>query len=511
VTSHPHGVPLDDPNLERYQHAHAIDHDMASTNMAISIARPAFAAGHPDDRDAARKAMTGPPAAMAVQATMNPFVDEAIGYDETAEQHSSEAVRHAQNAHDDASRWKRLAAEPVTLSDGSSQTRGQVSTGHEQRQQAAAQRETRGDHEHRATQPGPGARMLIGPVLALIEVFLLIWPVTNASWADPKGVAYVAGLVVIFLFMNDTLPRLAGKAARADREAHEAARELTAVGITTSRAKDTSAGRAVTGHVDQAFLTAARRRKMAFFGFEALVLVVYAAIMFTRVLRLAAPLGSPAFALLAAALITVFTAGAPVVMTWWWSQGNALGDQLREYGAITSESRILAERLRNMSLAKLRASGDSDAQTRLQLEHASQAVGDGYRVVAVGLQKAASILGLDTVHTPTPENLFAVDRPIRDRARTNLGRAGSLRDQVEQMLAQPGPFHPACAAPNPWETRTLPRYGLPDPNHVDPSQLGPLHATPARTGWPRHRVIATSIVLVAVAMIAPLVAVLVLR
>jgi hypothetical protein len=165
-----------------------------------------------------------------------------------------------------------------------------------------------------------------------------------------------------------------------------------------------------------------------------------------------------------------------------------------------------------MSQAELRASGDSDAQARQQLEHASQAVSDGYRVVAVGLQKAASILDLDTVHAPTPENLFAVGRPIRDRARTNLSRAGSVRDQVEQMLAQPGPFHPACAAPNPWETRVAPRHGLPHPDHVDPSQLGPLHAAPARTGWPpRYRVIAISIILIAVAVLALFAAVLMLR
>jgi len=38
--------------------------------------------------------------------------------------------------------------------------------------------------------------MLVVTVLALIEVFLLIWPVTGASWADPTSVAYVIGLVV---------------------------------------------------------------------------------------------------------------------------------------------------------------------------------------------------------------------------------------------------------------------------------------------------------------------------
>ena len=56
---HPHSVPPDDPNLETYEHAHAIDYDMVSTNLAISIHRAAVAAGHPGDPDAARTAMTG--------------------------------------------------------------------------------------------------------------------------------------------------------------------------------------------------------------------------------------------------------------------------------------------------------------------------------------------------------------------------------------------------------------------------------------------------------------------
>ncbi len=94
----PHGVPPDDPNLEIYEHAHAIDHDMVSTNLAISIHRAAMAVGHPDDPDAARTAMTGPAGAAAIQATMNPFLDEAIGFDECAGEYAGQAVDWAHQA-----------------------------------------------------------------------------------------------------------------------------------------------------------------------------------------------------------------------------------------------------------------------------------------------------------------------------------------------------------------------------------------------------------------------------
>jgi hypothetical protein len=499
---YPHGVPVDDPNLERYQHAHAIDHDMKSTNMAVSIARGAFAAGHPANADAGKKAMTGPAAAAAVQATMNPFVDDAVGCDEAAEEHSAGALRSAQDAKEHADRRRRLPEEQVTLSDGSSQTRGQVQAGLELRMEAAAQREARGDHEHLVTQPGPGARLIVGPVLALIEVFLLIWPVTNASWNDPKSVAYVVGLIVMFLLMNDQLPRLAGTAVRDYREVRDAARELTSVAITAGQAGDVSAGREVSGHVDGRRVAAAERKTIAIGLLFGLILAVYAAVMFTRVLRLAAPLGSPTFALLAAALITAFTAGAPVVMALRWSRGNALGDQIREYGAITADSRMRAEKLHDLSITAVRASGHFAELAGRRLEQASQIVSDGYRVVAVGLQKAARILDQDSVLTPSPENLFPVDRPIRTRTNDNLSRAAATIALAHKTLARPGPFEPESPAPNPWKTRTAPRRAVPDPALVDPAQLGFLHEPEPPVAWFHHRyALVAGIVLVAAAVL----------
>ncbi|MGO8884266.1 MAG: hypothetical protein ACLPUO_05265 [Streptosporangiaceae bacterium] len=495
------GVPLDDPNLERYRSAHSVDRDLASTILAISIAQDAFAAGHPGDPDAATRALTGPPGAAAVQATMNPFVDEAIGHDETAGQNGAEAVQSAQSAKEAAERWRDLPHEPVQMADGSSRTRGQVQAGHDQRLLAAAQREMRGDFEHLATPPGAAARLLVVPVLSLIEVFLLIWPVTNASWNDVKSVAYVIGLVAMFFFMNEQLPKLAGQAVRDAREARDAARELTAVGVTAARAGDTAGGREITGHADQRFVRAAERKKMICCILVGLAIAVYAAVMFTRVLGLAAPLGSFLFSLLAAALITAFTAGAPVVMARWWARGNALGDQLREYGARTDGSRILAGQLSDLSRADARSSHATAEQARQQLGLGDQVISDGYRVVCVGLQKAAKILGLHTVLMPKAENLFPVDRPIRARAVGNLGRAASILSEAQQILAGRGPFEPAGAVPNPWQIRTDPRRGVPNPTFVEPSQLGPLHTPDTAPGqwWVNRQVLVAAVILLAIA------------
>src|SRR5215470_11152496 len=334
MSFHQHGVPPDDPHLEIYEHAHAIDHDMASTTMAISIHRAAFATGHPDDPAAAQRAMTGPAGSAAVQATMNPFVKEAIGFDETAGEHASQALDWARHAQAYADQRSRLPQEQVMLSDGSSRTRGQVHTGHAHRMEAAAQRVGRGDTEHSGLPPGPGARLIVATPLAGIEIGMLIWPVTNASWTDPKSVLYVAGLSVMFLLMNDQLPRQTGRAWRENREVTDAARELTSVAVTKGRSGDTDGGREVAGHVDSRQVKATRRKAVRWSVLLGVVLAVYSAVMFTRVLRLAHPLGSPVFSVLAAALVTVFTTGAPVVMALRWSRGNALGDELREHGAI---------------------------------------------------------------------------------------------------------------------------------------------------------------------------------
>lgn len=498
MTSHPHNVPADDPDLERYERAHAIDHDMVSTNLAISIYRAARDVGHPADSDAARKAMTGPAAAAAVQATMDSYLDGALPEDEAAEQYSTQALRCGLDAVEVAESRRRLPEEHVTLSDGSSQTRGQVQAGLEQRMEAGAQREARGDFDHRDEPPGLGTRLAVSVVLSLIEVFLLIWPVTNASWNDPKSVAYVAGLVTVFLIMNDWLSRYAGMAVRSYRETREAARELTVIAITVGRAGQVGAGREIAGHVDSRRVQGQKRKAVAFCGLFATVLSVYAAVMFTRVLRLAAPLGSPTFAVLAAALITAFTASAPILMAIRWSHGNGLGDQLREYGAITADSRSRAERLHEESTVAARTSSHFDEQARLALERANQVLADGYGVVAVGLQKTARMLGLDTVLTPDPTNLFVAKRPIRDRATHNLGRARTMRAEAQTILAEQSPFHPTQPAPNPWHTRTAPRRALPDLEHVDPPQHGPLHQASSRTPWSRRTLVMTVAIVLAV-------------
>jgi hypothetical protein len=483
-----HHVSLDDPYLVRYEEAHSIDSDPQSTAMAIGIVRDAVAGGHPADDTVAVKVLTGASAAAAVQATMKPFHDQATTRDKAAEQHSLVAVEEAKDARLAAERHRELPKETVRLSDGSARTRGQVHDGHDRRLAAAAQRETHGDFEHNARPPSLATRWLVVLVLAVIEVFLLIWPVTDATWADPKSVAYVAGLVVLFVFMNEQLPKITGLAIRGAREVVHAARELTRVGLTASRADDQQGGRETTGHVDERFVRAAERKRSAWCGVLGTVMAVYAAVMFTRVERLAAGLNWPlSFVLLAAALITVFTVGGMLVLTWWWSRGNALGDQLREYGAVTDESRAFAEDLTEEYRDHARRSEEAAAQAHSELDFAERAMHDGYHKVGVGLQKAAKILDQEKVHTPKPENLFAIGRPIRNRAVGHLDDAAAIREEASKILASSVPFDPAVVHPDPWATRSAPRQARANPVFVDPYQLGVLH-TPVAEHVPRwHR------------------------
>ena len=487
MTERFHHVPLDHPYLPRFEAAHEMDRDGETTMIAVGIVDDALAAGHPDDKSAAPRVLTGASGAAHVQAALQPHLAEAISCDHEAEQHSLEAVQWAREALEDAERRRDLPNEQVQLQDGSSLTRGQVHERHNRLLGATAQREGRGDFEHNATPPGLAIRVLVVIVLSLIEVFLLIWPVTDASWSDPKSVAYVASLVVLFLFMNEQLPRLAGLAVRAAREALHAAWENTRVGLSAGRGGDTDAGREITGHVDARLVRAAERSKRIRCAVLGVVLAVYSAVMYTRVDRLAAGLGWPLpFVLLAAGLITVFTSGSVIVMTWWWSRGNGLGDHLREHGAITAESRSIAGDLVGEFRDHARSSGDAADQARRQLDHAEQAVHKGYQVIGVGLQKAAKILDQETVHMPKPENLFAAGRPFRDRTIGNIVRAKSILSEAEQILIGSPPFDPAGPAPNPWESRTAPRQALANPAFVDSHQLGNMH-TPASAPVPRWR------------------------
>lgn len=481
-------VPLDDPYLDRYEEVHAIDRDPQSTSMAIGMVKDAVAAGHPGDGTAAARVLTGASAATATQATMKSFLDEAVSYDKEAEQLSLDAVREAKEAKEAAERRRDLPDEAIQLSDGSARTRGQLHAGHDHRLIAVAQRETRGDFEHNSRPPDLVARLLVVTVLALIEVFLLIWPVTNATWADPKSVAYVSGLVVLFVFMNEQLPKLTGLAIGEAREVTHAAWELTHVGLTAGRGNDQDAGRETTGHVDERFVRAAERKVRIRGSILGVIMAIYAAVMFTRVERLAAGLGWPLpFVLLAAGLITAFTVGAMLVLTWRWSRGNALGDQLREYGNRTGESRAIAEDLADESRIHARFSEEAAEEAYRQLDLGEQAKHHGYQTVGVGLQKAAKILDQERVLMPKPENLFAIGRPISDRAVGNLKDAKAIVAEARQVLARRPPFDSAGPHPNPWEARTAPRRAQANPAFVDPYQLGALHTPGPRplSLWPK--------------------------
>jgi hypothetical protein len=85
----------------------------------------------------------------------------------------------------------------------------------------------------------------------------------------------------------------------------------------------------------------------------------------------------------------------------------------------------------------------------------------GYHTVGVGLKKAAKILDQQSVLAPRPENLFAVGRPIRDRATSNIDQAKTTIAEAQQILTSAPPFDPAGPHPNPWAARSAPRPGQP--------------------------------------------------
>jgi hypothetical protein len=161
-----------------------------------------------------------------------------------------------------------------------------------------------------------------------------------------------------------------------------------------------------------------------------------------------------------------------------WSRGNALGDQLREYGAITDQSRGIAEELVEEYRDHARGSEQAAAAAHSDLDLGERVMHDGYHTVGVGLQKAAKILDQEKVHTPRPANLFAIGRPIRNRVQGHLDDAAAILEQASQILASAVPFDPAVVHPDPWAPRSAPRQASANPAFVDPYQLGVLH-TPA--------------------------------
>jgi hypothetical protein len=464
------GLPFDDPHIELWDELYGIDQDEVSTKIAIELVRAADGA----DPDAAAVALRGPGGAVAIQGGMQRFVDKAVEQDKEAERHSAASRKLAEDARECARRRRELPGEPVELSNKSSQTRGQVLAGYEHRQQEADQCEARGDFEHRGTRPTLPARLIVAGVLALIEAFLLIWPVTNASVHDPKNMVAFAGLVLAFFMVNDYLPKHTGESIRLARDARAAAVENTSIGITHGRRGERAKGREILGDVDQGNLARTERRRNSYCGLLGLAVAVYAAVVFRRITLLAFPLGqSLTFAVLAATLITVFTAGGLILLAGWWARGNQLGDQLREYGEITTEGRLQANQLEDQARELLRKSHDAAETAATHLAFGAQEVENGYRSAAVGAQKAARQLRLPAVVVPQPENLYTSSRPVATRATENLANAAGIRREVADMLAEPAPF-PAGRISTPWEKRTTLRTARPNPAFIDPShRVGP--------------------------------------
>jgi hypothetical protein len=202
---------LDDRLFERYATAHNLDGDEPSTRLAIAVVKSAERNGHPDDPSAATRALTGATGALGVQGTMgSEFVPAAIEHDKAAEQEASTADEHAADALAAAKERTDLPNKFVQLADGTNRTRGQVQTEHDRRQQQAARREGRGDTEHLARQPDPVVAWVIAVITGVLEAFLLLWPVTNASFGNPKSVLAFTCLVALLVVANEALPKRAG-------------------------------------------------------------------------------------------------------------------------------------------------------------------------------------------------------------------------------------------------------------------------------------------------------------
>src|SRR6185312_16128144 len=137
------------------------------------------------------------------------------------------------------------------------------------------------------------------------------------------------------------------------------------------------------GRVDARAAQTYGRRRTLWVGAFGLVLAVYASVMFVRIATLAARIWTGPLVVLAAVLVALFTVGAPAVLCWRWSRGNALGDQMREYGGLLAEARATADDLAERVRDDLeRCSATVDAARRAQVQ-GDQALSDGYRRIGV--------------------------------------------------------------------------------------------------------------------------------
>jgi hypothetical protein len=456
-------LPADDARHDQVEVVHAVDQDDVTTGIAVAIMSTALAAGHPDDPDAAAAVLRGPAAAVAVHGTLGRRggpLETVFEHDEAAAALAAAAGEHARSARRTAEERAGLPQESTEMSDGVVLTLDQLQDAVESRARTAAQREEAGDFEHRVEPPGRAARWTVAAVLSVAETFLLLWPVTNASWRNALSVAYVAGLVVMFLLMNDWLPRHCGGAFRAHREVTDAAAE------TSRPAVALRAGRAGPGgRVDACVVRLRALHRVLWAIGLAVVLTVYAGVMYVRITTLAERIWDGGLVVLAALLITLFTAGAPVVLAWRWSRGNALGDQLRECGGLLAQARRTADDLADRARDEVERCRRAVEAARMEVVRGDQTLADGYRRIGVGLQKAAALLDLSVVPRPDPENLLPVTREARAQVLVTLDEVATICRYAERLLERE-PLLPRSPAPDPWARRRRPGGARPDPAYA---------------------------------------------
>ncbi|MFC4943288.1 hypothetical protein [Pseudonocardia sp. GCM10023141] len=451
------------PNSERLQIRAAEPFDPVSVYVANTIIDSAVAAGHPDDAAVAAATLRGPGAAAAIQSALHRAdgpVDHVHALDIAALEFATSAVTHAADAYRDAATREALPRETVNMLDGAGLTRGQVAGGLHDRQRAAARNEERGNFEHRESPPVLLMRVLCAVTLSTIDFFLLLVPVTNASLSEPLSIAYVLGLLGLLILMNDTLPLMTGHAFRNHREQLHAVWDNVGPSAVKVQRKDADRGRTAAGQADLRRLRATALNRTIWSAALTVVVLVYGSLIFTRVLNLATRLGTatPLTAGLAAGLVTACTVAAPLFLTWRWSRGNRLGDQVREFGALTAESSALAEQLAQTAVDAVVEAELAIGNARSMIVIADEDGARAMSAVNVGLQLASDRLGQPDVVVPASANVFPISREARDHAEVLLERAQRQIVEIDAML-KVDPFPANGAAPDPWSGRHCTRPG----------------------------------------------------
>jgi hypothetical protein len=231
--------------------------------------------------------------------------------------------------------------------------------------------------------------------------------------------------------------------------------------------------REIAGRIDSREIQDARRRMWLWILGASGTVTIYSAVVFLRVDELAKrlPDWATGFPTLVAALFTLLTLAALVLLSVWAANRSSLREAKDAIAPVVADTHDLVRDLQESAEEGIEASRQAAEAAITKLAEAESIVQEGQNQVVRYVQKANLLLGQSVPILPLSEHLGPFARVERDLTTARLDETDTIITSTRSELAIDPDFTVDEPVDNPWEPRTRERGAIPSREFVDPARL----------------------------------------